>query len=139
MENLGDVEMAVIDWLKKTKHKPGKSKYKYLVESSVQLDAEGCNGFIIMEVEEYTRKILDSYNEELLKSIWNSTEQAEYIRGAADSDHELFLCKVEMLRDISMDMIQMVSNRVCDEAKNIIKQKERKKKRDRPKKEFPAG
>lgn len=122
MNSLSELEDAVIGHLVKTKHKGRINKYEALIRSAVKLDASGCDGWIMVEVESTIERTLSGLRDEDLYAIWEETENGQ-LTPEEGTDLQ---CRTAMIHDICMEAIQAIAKTVCSEAEGRVAKKRRK-------------
>ena len=125
MISIFDIEALVIEKLRQTQHKGRLSKYEALVQSAISLNAQGCDGFIMMEVESLIDTALNELDEGDLTAIYYETEM-----GMEASAQDLEPTSKEwMLHDVTGEVQEHIAEAICSEANERIKRTTRKGKK----------
>jgi len=124
MDSLFDIQLQVGTFV--TEHLGPKQTtlWDKLVESSMKIDGEGCDGILMKEVENYTEELLYKMSEGEMRRLWQDTENGVMAieQGFDEPD------RVEMVHDIALDVNQAIVDGVCEDARRILKERKRKKK-----------
>lgn len=119
MNSLFDIQSEVESFMQKHLESSGKNLWEKLVESSVNFNGTVCNGIMINEVENYTKKLLSELNDKKMYKIWKETENGIMaIKQGFDKPDRL-----EMIHDIVLDVTQLIGDNICLEAQKILKKK----------------
>lgn len=120
MNSFFEIETLIIDRLSKMNHKGGITKYEALVKSAISLNAKGCDGFIIMEIESMIDTTLKELGQDNLIVLYHDTEVGQEAF-AQDVEPP---CRESMIQDISTEVLEHVAEAACSEAaKRIIQKK----------------
>ena len=124
MHSLLEIQFEVESFMSGHLGNDGNSLWDRLLKSSVKFDGTGCDGIMISEVEKYTEKLLSKIIDKEMFEIWEETENGIMaVEGGFNEPGRL-----EMIHDISLDVIQAIVEDVCFEAGKILKEKKRKRK-----------
>ncbi len=124
MKSLLEIQFEVESYMRGHFDNYEKSLWDRLLKSSVKFDGTGCDGIMISEVEKYTEKLLSKIIDNEMFEIWEETENGIMaVEGGFNEPGRL-----EMIHDISLDVIQAIVEDVCFEAGKILKERKRKRK-----------
>jgi hypothetical protein len=119
MTSIFEIENLIIEKLSNIRHKGRTTKYEALVKSAIKLNANGCDGKIIMEAESMIKAALTELAIEDLIAIYNDTEvgQTESAQGFEPD------CRESMIQDVTVELLQRIAEAICSEAEKGMKRK----------------
>ncbi|MCP4152539.1 MAG: hypothetical protein GY757_32685, partial [bacterium] len=116
MESLYEIQYNVEDIIRAKRPGEERSLWANLVQSSIKIDCEGCDGILIGTVQEHTEKITRQLNDKEMHNIWLETDNG--ILSAEQGFHEAHRC--EMVHDIALDVIDGIIDKVCRKARALV-------------------
>ena len=119
MTSLLEIEDRVIDRLSKTKQKGRVTKYEALVKSAVSMNAMGCDGLIMMEVQSMIEAALKDLSDQGLIVVYNESEAGQE---ASAQDIEP-VSRESMTHDVLVELLPRIAEAVCTEARERISRK----------------
>ncbi len=124
MNSLLEIQFEVETFMREQLGNNENSLWDRLLKSSVKFDGTGCDGIILSEVEKYTEELLSKIVDKEMFEIWEETENGIMAveQGFNEPD------RLEMIHDISLDVIQAIVEDICFEANKILTEKKRKRK-----------
>ena len=124
MHTLFEIQFEVESFMRVHLGNNKNSLWDRLLKSSVNFDGTGCDGIMISEVEKYTEKLLSKIIDKEMFEIWEETENGIMAVEQGFNEPDM----LEMIHDISLDVIQAIVEDICFEAGKILKEKKRKRK-----------
>jgi hypothetical protein len=124
MDSLFDIQFQVRTFVSENLGPKGTTLWDELVESSLEINGQGCSGILMKEVENYTEELLYKMSEGEMRILWQNTGNGVLAieQGFDEPD------RVEMVHDIALDVNQAIVDGVCEEARRILKERKREKK-----------
>jgi hypothetical protein len=95
------------------------SLWDKLVESSLKIDAAGCDGILMKEVENRTERFLGKMGDGELRMLWQETENGALAIEQGFDEPE----RVETVHDIALDINQAIVDGICEEARGLLKER----------------
>lgn len=123
MDSLFDIQYEVGSAVRDHLTGNHRTLWDELVESSRRINAVGCDGILMREVQSHTERLLSKMSDEEMRRFWLDTENGIMAveQGFDEPD------RWEMVHDIALDVNQAIADDVCQEAQRALKKKRSKR------------